>query len=70
MLFQKSIKESLDAPEILMTDFAKFDRPGLLHIGFQALYQYQAKKGSLPKPRCKVGTIYIEGLQSCQQVDI
>lgn len=53
----KSIKESLDAPEIIMTDFAKFDRPGLLHIGFQALYQYQAKKGSLPKPRCKADAI-------------
>lgn len=53
----KSIKESLEAPEILMTDFAKFDRPGMLHIGFQALYQYKKQKGSLPKPRCKADAL-------------
>ncbi|KAJ8301710.1 hypothetical protein KUTeg_020697, partial [Tegillarca granosa] len=54
---KKSIKESLEAPEILMTDFAKFDRPGMLHIGFQALYQYKKQKGSLPKPRCKADAL-------------
>ncbi|XP_061178892.1 ubiquitin-like modifier-activating enzyme 1 [Saccostrea echinata] len=49
----KSIKAALDDPEFLMTDFAKFDRPGQLHIGFQALYEFQKQKGQLPRSRCK-----------------
>ncbi|CAH1783923.1 unnamed protein product [Owenia fusiformis] len=49
----KSIKESLAAPEFVMTDFAKWEQPGQLHVGFQALHEYQKKNGSLPKPRCK-----------------
>ncbi len=32
---QKSIKQSLDEPEFLVSDFAKFERPAQLHIGFQ-----------------------------------
>uniref|UniRef100_A0A8W8LSW1 E1 ubiquitin-activating enzyme n=2 Tax=Magallana gigas TaxID=29159 RepID=A0A8W8LSW1_MAGGI len=50
---EKSIKAAMDAPEFLMTDFAKFDRPGQLHIGFQALYEFQKQKGQLPRSRCK-----------------
>lgn len=34
-----------------MTDFAKFDRPPTLHVGFQALSQFRQKKGRLPRPR-------------------
>lgn len=49
----------MDAPEFLMTDFAKFDRPGQLHIGFQALYEFQKQKGQLPRSRCKVSFKYI-----------
>ncbi|XP_048741886.2 ubiquitin-like modifier-activating enzyme 1 isoform X2 [Ostrea edulis] len=49
----KSIKAAMEAPEFLMTDFAKFDRPGQLHIGFQALYEFQKQKGQLPRSRCK-----------------
>lgn len=51
---QKSIKQSLEEPEFLMTDFGKFDRPAILHIAFQALHQYVKKNGHMPKPRCKV----------------
>lgn len=41
----------LENPEILISDFAKFDRPATLHLGFQALYQFQVKhQGSLPEP--------------------
>lgn len=47
----------MDAPEFLMTDFAKFDRPGQLHIGFQALYEFQKQKGQLPRSRCTVSFI-------------
>uniref|UniRef100_A0A1X7SNC5 Fibrinogen C-terminal domain-containing protein n=1 Tax=Amphimedon queenslandica TaxID=400682 RepID=A0A1X7SNC5_AMPQE len=31
----KSINESLNEPEFLISDFAKFERPAQLHIGFQ-----------------------------------
>ena len=44
----------MEAPEFVMTDFAKFDRPGQLHIAFQALHSYIKKKGTLPGPRNKV----------------
>ncbi|CAJ0951874.1 unnamed protein product [Ranitomeya imitator] len=47
----KSIKESLQEPEILITDFAKFDHPCQLHLGFQGLHYFQKKNGRLPKPR-------------------
>lgn len=46
----KSIKAAMDAPEFVMTDFAKFERPGQLHIGFQALHAYAERHGALPKP--------------------
>lgn len=46
----KSMEESLKAPEFLITDFAKFDRPGVLHICFQALGVYEATHGSSPAP--------------------
>lgn len=34
-----------------MTDFAKFDRPAVLHAGFQALSVFADKNGRLPRPR-------------------
>ena len=54
--FQKSLRDSLEAPEIMMTDFAKFDRPGQLHIAYQALHEFVKQKGCLPKPRNQVCT--------------
>ena len=51
---QKSIKAAMDAPEILPSDFAKFERPAQLHIAFLALSHYRKKHGALPKPRCQV----------------
>ncbi|RUS73735.1 hypothetical protein EGW08_018496 [Elysia chlorotica] len=47
----KSISQSLEEPECLITDFAKFDRPAILHIAFQALHHFVKKNGRLPKPR-------------------
>ena len=44
-----------------MTDFAKFDRPGQLHIAFQALHKYTEKKGTLPRPRNKASLNETEG---------
>lgn len=37
-------------PEFMMTDFAKFDRPGHLHVGFQAIHAFQKKHNHLPAP--------------------
>ena len=42
--------KQLKAPEQLISDFAKFDRPGQLHVGVQALHAFADKQGSLPKP--------------------
>lgn len=46
----KSIKESLSAPEFVLTDFAKFDRPALLHLAFQALHKFVGRNRRMPKP--------------------
>lgn len=43
--------DQLKKPELLMSDFAKFDRPQQLHIGFQALHEFATHHdGSLPRP--------------------
>lgn len=41
---------SLKKPEYLISDYAKFDRPEQLHIGFQALHAFVATHGYLPRP--------------------
>lgn len=47
----KSLQESLLDPDFVYSDFAKFDRSGQLHLGFQALHQFKVKhNGSLPRP--------------------
>jgi ubiquitin-activating enzyme E1 len=48
---QKSLRESLKAPEFWITDFAKFDRPATLHAGFQALWQFFSEHQRIPRPR-------------------
>lgn len=49
----KSIKTALENPEYVLTDFAKFDRPGQLHMAFQALHHYVQRKSELPRSRNK-----------------
>ena len=44
------LHEQLKNPEHMMSDFAKFDRPAQLHVGFQALHAFQEKHGHLPRP--------------------
>lgn len=51
ILNYKSLRESLKSPECLITDFAKFDRPAILHAGFQALSEFASKNNRLPRPR-------------------
>ncbi|TNM87031.1 hypothetical protein fugu_007261 [Takifugu bimaculatus] len=46
----KSFSSSMADPEVLMTDFAKFDRPAHLHVGFQAIHAFQKKHSHLPTP--------------------
>ncbi|KZZ99579.1 Ubiquitin-activating enzyme, E1 [Moelleriella libera RCEF 2490] len=46
----KPFTAALKEPEFVMSDFAKFDRPQQLHVGFQALHAFQISKGRLPKP--------------------
>uniref|UniRef100_A0A4W5KTU5 Ubiquitin-activating enzyme E1 four-helix bundle domain-containing protein n=1 Tax=Hucho hucho TaxID=62062 RepID=A0A4W5KTU5_9TELE len=52
----KPLTASMAEPEFVLTDFAKFERPGQLHLGFQALHSYQRKHSRLPKPWCQVDT--------------
>ena len=51
MPLQKSLQESLSQPELFITDFAKWDRPATLHVGFRALSAFYEQAGHLPRPR-------------------
>lgn len=49
--FQAYGEKLKDPGEFMLSDFAKFDRPPLLHAGFQALAAYfQSHNGDLPSP--------------------
>jgi ubiquitin-activating enzyme E1 len=44
------LSEQLKKPELLISDFAKFDRPQQLHVGFQALHKFaEAHQGEMPR---------------------
>ncbi|KAJ3380046.1 hypothetical protein HDU92_006225 [Lobulomyces angularis] len=49
----KSLRESLqsESPDFVISDFAKFDRPGQLLVGFLALDKFISTAGRLPAPR-------------------
>ncbi|KAJ9501196.1 E1 ubiquitin-activating protein [Exophiala xenobiotica] len=45
------LSEQIKKPELLMSDFAKFDRPAQLHVGIQALHAFaENHKGTFPRP--------------------
>ncbi|KAF4501389.1 ubiquitin-activating enzyme E1 [Fusarium agapanthi] len=46
----KDFTTALKEPEFLISDFAKFDRPQQLHLGFQALHAFQLTHSRLPNP--------------------
>lgn len=49
--FQTYQQKMEDPGEFVLSDFAKFDRPQLLHMGYKALNQYaEQNSGSLPAP--------------------
>ena len=56
----------VDLGEPVISDFAKFDRPGQLHVGFQALHRFHAEKSKLPAPRSEEDAA--EFLSMCEQV--
>uniref|UniRef100_A0A665UPE2 E1 ubiquitin-activating enzyme n=1 Tax=Echeneis naucrates TaxID=173247 RepID=A0A665UPE2_ECHNA len=43
-----------------MTDFAKLERPGQLHVGFQAIHAFQKKHNHLPAPWNQVNNMTVE----------
>ena len=48
--FEK-FSQQLNGPEFLISDFAKFDRPQQLHLGFQAVHEFRKlHEGELPRP--------------------
>jgi len=46
----KPLAESMNDPEFLITDFAKFDRPAQLHLAFKTLNSFTKKEGRRPSP--------------------
>lgn len=47
----QTLRQQLADPEYVFSDFAKFDRPPQLHVGFQALHAFQTRhQGKLPAP--------------------
>ncbi|KAE9964230.1 E1 ubiquitin-activating protein [Venturia inaequalis] len=46
----KPLSEQIKNPDHVISDFAKFDRPAQLHVGFQALHAFAEKNGQLPRP--------------------
>ncbi|KAH8025173.1 hypothetical protein HPB51_004186 [Rhipicephalus microplus] len=46
----KSFQESLAEPDFVTSNFAKIDRPLHLHLGFQALHEFQRLHSHLPRP--------------------
>jgi ubiquitin-activating enzyme E1 len=46
-----SFSDQLQKPDLMISDFAKFDRPQQLHVGFQALHAFAEKHdGNFPRP--------------------
>ncbi|KAI8805595.1 hypothetical protein BJ742DRAFT_748592 [Cladochytrium replicatum] len=54
-----SLRDTLAKPEFLITDFAKFDRPAALHVGFQALHAFTQANGRLPLPRNEADALQV-----------
>lgn len=57
----KPISAALKSPEFLVSDYAKFDRPMQLHVGFQALHAFAEQHNRLPRPRNKEDAAIVYG---------
>lgn len=64
----KTLREAMiDPGEFLLTDFAKFDRSGMLHLAFQALDQFKVEHGHFPRPAHASDENYLVAL--CKTID-
>lgn len=50
MSFEPYAKRLEEPGEFMLSDFGKFDRPPVLHLGFQAVSAYCEQKGAFPEP--------------------
>ncbi|KAH7417956.1 putative ubiquitin-activating enzyme E1 1 [Cadophora sp. MPI-SDFR-AT-0126] len=57
----KPLSVALKEPEHLISDYAKFDRPAQLHVGFQALHAFAEQHGRLPKPHNEIDAAIVIG---------
>jgi ubiquitin-activating enzyme E1 len=57
----KTLSASLKEPEFLISDYAKFDRPQQLHVGFQTLHAFAEQHGRLPRPHNEQDALIIIG---------
>merc|ERR1711977_363344 len=57
----KPLSVALKEPEHLISDYAKFDRPAQLHVGFQALHAFAEQHGRLPNPHNEVDAAIVIG---------
>lgn len=57
----KPLSLALKEPEYLISDYAKFDRPSQLHVGFQSLHAFAESTGRLPKPQNEADAAIIIG---------
>lgn len=47
----KTLSESIESPgDFLISDFSKFERPALLHLGFRAVEEFITSNGRCPRP--------------------
>lgn len=70
----KSISAAMQDPEFVISDFAKFDRPQQLHIGFQALHAFVQTQGRLPRPMNEEDAVVIvssaKGFAKSQGIEV
>ncbi|KAF5000592.1 hypothetical protein FGRMN_1624 [Fusarium graminum] len=65
----KDFTTALKEPEFLISDFAKFDRPQQLHLGFQALHAFQLNSKRLPNPMDDVdATVVLEAAKKFAEI--
>lgn len=65
----KPLKESVQSPEFVITDFAKFERPPQIHLAFTALHRFVEKNGSVPRPWNKEDAAEFVSLAKSAMVD-
>lgn len=66
----QSYEQALATPgDFMLTDFAKFDRPPLLHLAYKALAQYRETNGDYPSPGDATAAEGVYNLAKSMDVD-